>query len=258
MRKTLAFLVPAVVALLSSTLMSGGSHSSASKPEFQTSDRCLACHNGLTTPTGQDVSIGLDWRASIMANSSRDPYWQASVRRETIDHPESKSALEDECSVCHMPITRYEAKLQSRPGEVFAFLPFNQKKAPAAEDGVSCSVCHQIGKDKLGTRESFNGEFVVDTPKSSNDHPEYGPFPIAPGNQRIMNSSRAASNPRMPNTSATPQYAAPATSFTQPPVDPAAKKSAISRSRCRISSGCTATIPPRAHARSVTCLRSMD
>ena len=51
--------------------------------EFHTSDRCMACHNQLTTPNGQDVSIGLDWRSSMMANSARDPYWQASIRRET-------------------------------------------------------------------------------------------------------------------------------------------------------------------------------
>src|ERR1700736_2161632 len=51
---------------------------------FRTSDRCVACHNGLTTSKGEDISIGFEWRASIMANSSRDPYWQGSVRRETI------------------------------------------------------------------------------------------------------------------------------------------------------------------------------
>ena len=61
--------------------------------EFRTSDRCVACHNGLLTASGDDVSIGFDWRASIMANSSRDPYWQGSVRREAIDHPESKAAI---------------------------------------------------------------------------------------------------------------------------------------------------------------------
>ena len=54
---------------------------------FLTSHDCCACHNGLTTPTGEDVSIGVSWRASMMANSSRDPYWQAAVRREIIDHP---------------------------------------------------------------------------------------------------------------------------------------------------------------------------
>src|SRR3984893_16942133 len=132
------------------------------KPKFQTSDRCLACHNGLTAPSGKDVSIGFDWRSSIMANSSRDPYWQASVRRESIDHPESQRAIEDECSICHMPIPRYEARQQGRQGEVFTHLPLdsdNPAKKQAA-DGVSCSVCHQISNEKLGTRESFNGGFV--------------------------------------------------------------------------------------------------
>jgi hypothetical protein len=41
---------------------------------FQTSHECFACHNGLMPPSGEDVSIGIAWRASMMANSSRDPY----------------------------------------------------------------------------------------------------------------------------------------------------------------------------------------
>ena len=161
------------------------------QPAFQTSDRCIACHNGLTTPAGRDVSIGFDWRASVMANSSRDPYWQASVRRETIDHPDVKAAIEDECSVCHMPITRYEAKLHGQLGEIFAHLPFNAKKKgdQQAEDGVDCSVCHQIGKEKLGSRESYNGGFVVDPPSDRDHRPEYGPFDIVTGNQHIMRTS---------------------------------------------------------------------
>ena len=59
---------------------------------FQTSDRCFACHNSLSTSQGEDISIGFAWRASMMANSARDPYWQAGVRRETIDHPQATSA----------------------------------------------------------------------------------------------------------------------------------------------------------------------
>jgi hypothetical protein len=167
------------------------------EPEFQTSDRCIACHNGLTTPSGKDVSIGFDWRASIMANSSRDPYWQASVRRETMDHSEAKPAIEDECSVCHMPITRYEAKLRGEPGEIFAHLPFNSKKKEGreAEDGVDCSVCHQIGKENLGTPGSYNGEFVVDPPTFQNEHLEYGPFNIVGGNQHIMQTSTGGFRP---------------------------------------------------------------
>ena len=196
------YLISALALASPCTLMSGplGEEKDQQKdlkPAFQTSDRCLACHNGLTTPSGKDVSIGFDWRSSIMGNSSRDPYWQASVRREDIEHPESSAKLEDGCADCHMPIARYEAKLQGRLGEVFAHLPFDRdpKKNSAAEDGVSCSVCHQIGKEKLGSRESFNGGFVVDAPQSKNDHPEYGPFVIDNGRAHIMQTSTGGFRP---------------------------------------------------------------
>ncbi|HEY7212243.1 MAG TPA: hypothetical protein VH477_18360 [Bryobacteraceae bacterium] len=163
----------------------------AAQVDFQTSDRCMACHNQLATASGKDVSIGFDWRASIMANSSRDPYWRASVRRETIDHREAQAEIEDECSVCHMPIPRYRAKLHGQLGQIFSHLPFaaGKKNDKEAEDGVTCSVCHQIGKEKLGTRESFNGGFVVDTPSSEHRHLEYGPFEIAGGLKLVMQSS---------------------------------------------------------------------
>jgi hypothetical protein len=166
-------------------------------PEFRTSDRCVACHNGLLTPGGDDVSIGFDWRASTMANSSRDPYWQASVRRESIDHPESQAMIEDECSACHMPITRYEAKVRGQRGEVFSHLPFSndEKAGRQAADGVSCSVCHQISKERLGTPESFNGGFVVQTPQDPDARPEYGPFEIEAGHTRIMKSSSEGYRP---------------------------------------------------------------
>jgi hypothetical protein len=167
------------------------------QPEFHTSDRCLACHNGLKTPSGEDVSIGFAWRSSIMGNSARDPYWQASVRREDLDHPEARAEIEDGCADCHMPIARYQAKLQGRRGEVFAHIPFDAdpKKNASAEDGVSCSLCHQIGKEKLGTQESFNGGFIVDPPKSKGDHWEYGPFAIQNGQAHIMQTSTGGFRP---------------------------------------------------------------
>lgn len=177
--------------------VNGADRKKALLPKFQTSDRCLACHNGLLTSLGEDVSIGFAWRASMMANSSRDPYWQGSVRREAIDHPESKADIEDECAVCHMPITRYEAKLNGKKGEVFAHLPFgaDEKNGHKAKDGVSCSVCHQIGKDKLGTRESFNGGFVLDASDTPDSRPEYGPFEIEKGQTRIMRTSSEGYQP---------------------------------------------------------------
>ena len=74
----------------------------------------MACHNGLTTPAGEDVSIGVSWRASMMANSSRDPYWQAAVRREMIDHPRAPHAIEDECAICHMPMAHLHGARRRR------------------------------------------------------------------------------------------------------------------------------------------------
>ena len=176
----------------SATLVRGGNKkSSSTAPEFRTSDRCVACHNGMKTKAGEDFSIGLDWRSSIMANSSRDPYWQASVRRETLDHPESSAVIQDECSHCHMPIVEYQARVQDKKAELFSRLPFNQDNKGNAEaaDGVSCSVCHQISKKNLGTRASFVGNFVIDPPEVSNQRPEHGPFVIDAGHQRVMQSS---------------------------------------------------------------------
>ena len=192
MRKYVWYSVALAGILLASPIfVRGGAGQRVLKPEFHTSDRCVACHNGMRTKSGEDISIGFDWRASMMANSARDPYWQGSVRRESLDHPESKPAIENECSVCHMPIIHLQAQVKGRKAEIFAHLPFNpdNKDNAAAEDGVSCSVCHQIANEKLGTRESFNGAFAVDTPQSDDQRPEYGPFAIDAGHQRVMQSS---------------------------------------------------------------------
>ena len=93
------------------TLAITPSRAGSAAPLFATSDRCLACHNGITTPSGEDVSIGFAWRASIMANAARDPYWQAAVRREIADHPDASPLIQDECAACHMPMARFQAKV---------------------------------------------------------------------------------------------------------------------------------------------------
>jgi hypothetical protein len=164
---------------------------------FQTSDRCFACHNGLSTSAGEDISIGLSWRPTMMANSARDPYWQAGVRRETLDHPESKAAIEDECAVCHMPMARYQSQYEGKEAEVFSRLGLysGDRMDRLSQDGVSCSMCHQITADKLGTRDSFVGRFVVDTTKKRGERPEFGPYKIEDGQVRIMRTSSAGYRP---------------------------------------------------------------
>ena len=95
----------------------------ADVPElFITADRCMACHNGLITPQGKDASIGVNWRSSMMANSARDPYWQAAIRREALVHPTASAVIQNECGACHMPMHRFQANAEGEEGEVFAHL----------------------------------------------------------------------------------------------------------------------------------------
>jgi hypothetical protein len=164
---------------------------------FRTSERCVACHNGLTTPDGEDISIGFQWRSSIMANSSRDPYWQGSVRRESIDHAESRQAIEDECSVCHMPAVRMADRDAGRHTDVFSRFPLATfpKGDKAAADGVTCSVCHQIEKEGLGTDATFVGNVKIAQPDKNGNRAEYGPFDIDKGHQTVMHSSTATYRP---------------------------------------------------------------
>jgi hypothetical protein len=159
---------------------------------FTTADTCVACHNGLKSESGEDISIGTDWRGSIMANSSRDPYWQAAVRREILDHPGAREEIEDECSVCHMPMARAQANARGLKGRVFSHLPIGAQTAPAdvlAHDGVSCTICHQISGKNLGTPESFTGGFVLEAPRPGEAAPMFGPFSIDRGRSTIMRSA---------------------------------------------------------------------
>lgn len=159
---------------------------------FVTADRCISCHNGVVTPQGEDISFGVNWRASMMANSARDPYWQAAIRRETLVHPTAEAAIQHECAACHMPMSRYLAKVNGTQAKVLANLPIFRAATPTAQlaaDGVSCSICHQIRKDNLGTKESFTAGFVVDTRIALGHREIFGPYEVDKGRQLLMQSS---------------------------------------------------------------------
>jgi hypothetical protein len=174
------------------TRPSRGPTAHADTSMFAPSSDCLACHNNLVAPSGEDVSIGASWRSSMMANAARDPYVQASVRRETIDHPLRTDHIEDECASCHMPAAQKIAHASGARGKIFAHLS-NAAGALSvldgmARDGVSCTVCHQIAPDRLGTRESFNGNFVVAAPLANGNRRAFGPADPDAGRRRIMHS----------------------------------------------------------------------
>ena len=164
---------------------------SGDQSTFVTSDQCIACHSNITSSDGTDVSIGHVWRGSIMAHSARDPYWQASVRREVTDHPDSRAEIEDTCSTCHMPMARELAKENGGLGEVFAHLEAarqGDERAMLALDGVSCATCHQIRPDNFGEESSFDGNFVIRS-DAGTDPQIFGPFDVDDGRRRIMQSA---------------------------------------------------------------------
>ena len=112
----------------------------------------------------------------MMANSARDPYWRGSVKRETIDHPKNEKAIEDECAACHMPMG--ERTSNGR-------LDFD---GHLAKDGISCTVCHQITAERLGTPASFNAGFVLAGLNAEGVRQIQGPYAIDAGRRRIMQS----------------------------------------------------------------------
>lgn len=159
---------------------------------FRTSDACQACHNTMIDSAGRDISFGVEWRASIMANAARDPYWQAAVRREIIDHPAQRRHIEDSCSRCHMPMANEEWRAQGDSGQIFTHLPIGKDETEGdrfAADGVSCTLCHQIQPEKLGTRESWTGGFVIDRVTPDDQREIFGPFQIDSGRTRVMHSA---------------------------------------------------------------------
>ncbi len=164
---------------------------------FTTSAVCQGCHNGLITSAGEGVSIGFDWRSSMMANAARDPYWQATVRREIIDHAPASAAIQSECSRCHMPMSNYRERPAGEEGSVFSHLPIGDERfdgdrdAHLAADGVGCATCHQILPDNFGERESFVGHFLVDEKTAWDQRSLIGPFEIDSGRTRIMHSASA-------------------------------------------------------------------
>ena len=157
---------------------------------FALSSECIACHNNLVAPAGEDVSIGASWRGSMMANSARDPYVLASVRREILDHLSIGAEIEDECAACHMPAAQKAARAAGGHGRVFWQDSDDSTDAlgAMARDGVSCTVCHQISSERLGNRESFNGNFAVASPLANGRRRAFGAFAPDTGRSRIMHS----------------------------------------------------------------------
>jgi hypothetical protein len=155
---------------------------------FLASGACAVCHENLLDDSGADVSLGTAWRSTMMANSARDPYWQASLRAEVGAHPEQRETIEELCTRCHMPMAHFTATVEQESTSVLdgGFLDPSNDLHTLATDGVSCAVCHQIREDGLGLPTSYNGGYVIDRELRDGQRPSFGPYSVEEDQAAIM------------------------------------------------------------------------
>ena len=146
----------------------------ADAAHFAKSSDCAHCHSysnaasAMRDSRNRNVAPFDLWSGSMMANSAVDPYWKAAVSAEVAATPSQKPHIEEVCSRCHAPMA---APITTSPdGKVLAFLRDDHTKAALSKDGVSCTVCHQISSENLGTDASFTGRFQF-----NNKSEIYGP-----------------------------------------------------------------------------------
>ena len=166
---------------------------------FSGSSNCALCHNGLTDATMLDVSIESDWSTSMMANSTRDPFWRAKVASEIRRNPQHKALLDKKCSRCHAPMANVEASFDGSPVEILGngFLNPANYYYNNAMDGVSCTVCHQIEDNgTLGTLAGFSGAYSIVNLGTSAERTAFGQY------------TDPAINPMLINTGFRPAYGA--------------------------------------------------
>jgi hypothetical protein len=146
--------------------------------DFSGSGICALCHSRLTDEAGTDVSNDAQWRSTMMANAAKDPLWQAKISSEVDRNPHVKEIIEEKCSRCHMGMARYQAKTDGMPIAVLdgGFLDPAHHLHEAAMDGVSCTLCHQIQPDDLGTPLSFTGKYFIDTSTFPPNRLIFGPY----------------------------------------------------------------------------------
>ena len=158
---------------------------------FSGSGACAGCHTGMVDEAGNDVSTDRLWRSTVMANSARDPYWQASVRSEVSLRPELAEEIEATCSRCHRPMANVTAQAEGETPAVLeeGFLREDHPLHTLAMDGVSCALCHQIREDNLGLPASYNGGFVIDMETPVGGRMTFGPFTIEETQTALMQTA---------------------------------------------------------------------
>lgn len=140
---------------------------------FATGDGCAMCHSNADRATAMRTAIGEEvsphglWQGSVMANSFRDPYWRAQVSKEITADPGNAEDVQALCMRCHAPMVHHSRRIAGQ-GPIAVV---DAAKDPLAQDGVSCTVCHQIQAEGLGTADTFDGK-----PKIQRGRRIFGPY----------------------------------------------------------------------------------
>ncbi|MCC6575682.1 MAG: hypothetical protein IT462_18020 [Planctomycetes bacterium] len=138
-----------------------------SENRFTTSYTCELCHGtwpgaqALHDEKGRAIGPYTLWQASMMANSARDPLFRAVMSAEMMATPSRAAQIESECMRCHAPMAYMHARINSLELPSLDTLYHDSTFSLLALDGVSCSVCHQISPEGLGTPATFSGNFRV-------------------------------------------------------------------------------------------------
>lgn len=128
---------------------------------FSGSGNCQNCHitnnSSVLFYSGEDLTPSTHWRSSMMANSSKDPLWRAVLTEEITRFPFIANEIQTTCTRCHAPMG-YTQAIQN--GSQFYTLA-QVKADPLANDGVSCTLCHQIQPANMGADSSYSGHYMI-------------------------------------------------------------------------------------------------
>ncbi|MDA0302849.1 MAG: hypothetical protein O3B45_00695 [Bacteroidetes bacterium] len=131
---------------------------------FTGSGNCVNCHapdpegEALVDADGHTVSPVVDWQATMMANSAKDPFWRAKVSHEGLVNPNHRESIENLCTACHAPQGFHEAHLTGKVGPN-GYTMDQLLEDELGLDGIGCTACHGIDDDALAGRS--NGDLPI-------------------------------------------------------------------------------------------------
>ncbi len=160
----------------------------ATTDHFLTHDRCADCHRAeagatLRDASGRDISMVSLWRTSMMSFAARDPFYLAAFAHEIEENPGARDGIEATCTRCHAAAGSVELGLTGGHVSFDALTTSTDPVATVSREGVTCTVCHQIRDEGLGTDASFTGGFTIGTSREI-----FGPHDAPFGMPMVMST----------------------------------------------------------------------